>query len=58
MNSLSRHLPQFQQPESETKSRYGARNRFQEPSLELRGQATQAGGLVRHDNPHACLLGS
>ncbi len=29
------------------KSRYGARNRFQEPSLELSSQDTQAGGPVR-----------
>ncbi len=29
------------------KSRYGARNRFQEPSMELSSQATQAGGPVR-----------
>jgi hypothetical protein len=29
------------------KSRYGARNRFQEPSLELSSQATWAGGPVR-----------
>ncbi len=35
------------------KSRYGARNRFQEPSLELSSQATQAGRPVRH--PYAYL---
>jgi hypothetical protein len=31
------------------KSRYGTRNRFQEPSLELSSQASSAGG--RYDNP-------
>ena len=35
------------------KSRYGARNQFQEPSLELSGQATKAGGPVRQ--PYAYL---
>ncbi len=38
------------------KSRYGARNRFQEPSLELSGQATEAGGPVRQ--PYAYLIPS
>jgi hypothetical protein len=33
------------------KSRYGARNRFQEPSLELSSQATCAGGPVRQPMP-------
>ncbi len=36
------------------KSRYGARNRFQEPSLELSSQATKAGGPVRQ--PYAYLV--
>ncbi len=38
------------------KSHYGARNRFQEPSLELSSQATQAGGPVRQ--PYAYLVPS
>jgi hypothetical protein len=36
------------------KSRYGARNRFQEPSLELSSQDTWAGGPVRQ--PYANLV--
>ncbi len=38
------------------KSRYGARNRFQEPSLELSSQATEAGRPVRQ--PYAYLIPS
>jgi hypothetical protein len=38
------------------KSRYGARNRFLEPSLELRSQATWAGGPVQQ--PYAYLVPS
>jgi len=38
------------------KSRYGARNRFQEPSLELSSKATLAGGPVRQ--PYAYLVPS
>ncbi len=38
------------------KSHYGARNRFQEASMELSSQATKAGGPVRQ--PYVCLLGS
>jgi hypothetical protein len=41
-------------PSRKLKSRYGARNRFQEPSLELSSQATQAGGPVRQ--PYAYLV--
>jgi hypothetical protein len=36
------------------KTRYGARNRFQEPSLELSSQATYSGGPVRL--PYAYLV--
>jgi hypothetical protein len=36
------------------KSRYEARNRFQEPTLELSSQATKAGGPVRQ--PYAYLV--
>jgi hypothetical protein len=38
------------------KSRYGARNQFQEPSLELSSQATEAGGPVRE--PYSYLVPS
>ncbi len=38
------------------KSRYGARNQFQEPSLALSSQATLAGGPVRQ--PYAYLVPS
>jgi hypothetical protein len=38
------------------KSRYGARNQFQEPSLEVSSQATYAGGPVR--KPFAYLVPS
>ena len=36
------------------KSRYGARNQFQEPSLESSSQATKPGGPVRQ--PYAYLV--
>ncbi len=38
------------------KSRYGPMNQFQEPSLEMSSQATQAGGPVRQ--PYAYLVTS
>ncbi len=43
-------------PSRKLKSRYGARNRFHEPSLELSSQATWAGGPVRQ--PYAYLVPS
>jgi hypothetical protein len=41
------------------KSRYGARNRFQEPSLELSSQAAEAGGSSLESIPglHKRLVG-
>jgi hypothetical protein len=41
------YLKQYVKVVRNLKSRYGARNRFQKPSLELSSQATLAGGPVR-----------